>query len=98
GLSSGDFVTLGWNEQKDLSALVAFLRSDKSPFLAERIALWGRSMGAVTSLLYIRKDPSIAAVVLDSPYSDLPLLCRQLVSHVITFKVPGIAVSAGLRV
>jgi pimeloyl-ACP methyl ester carboxylesterase len=98
GLSSGDYVTLGWNEQKDLSAVVAFLRSDKSPFNVARIALWGRSMGAVTTLLYVHKDPSIAAVVLDSPYSDLPLLCRQLVSHVVTIKIPGFAVSTGLKI
>ncbi len=98
GLSSGDFVTLGWNEQKDLASVIAFLRSDKSPYNVERVALWGRSMGAVTSLLHVRKDPSIAAVVLDSPYSDLPLLCRQLVGHVVTVKIPGFAVSTGLKI
>lgn len=99
GLSSGDFVTLGWNEQRDLAAVIAFLRNaELSPFTVEKVALWGRSMGAVTSLMAIRSDPSIAAAVLDSPYSDLPLLCRQLVSRVITVKVPGFAVSTGLRI
>lgn len=99
GLSSGDFVTLGWNEQKDLAAVVAYLRdAERSPFTVEKIALWGRSMGAVTSLMCMRADPSLAAAVLDSPYSDLPLLCRQLVSRVITVKLPGFAVSTGLRI
>jgi pimeloyl-ACP methyl ester carboxylesterase len=99
GLSSGEFVTLGWNEQKDLAAVVAYLRDpERAPFTVAKIALWGRSMGAVTSLMCLRADPSIAAAVLDSPYSDLPLLCRQLVSHVITVKLPGFAVSTGLRI
>ena len=33
-----------------------------------KIGLWGRSMGAATSLFYGQKDPSVAALVLDSPF------------------------------
>lgn len=35
------------------------------------IGLWGRSMGAVTSIFYTSNDPSIAGMVLDSPFSNL---------------------------
>lgn len=33
--------------------------------------LWGRSMGAVTAILYSMEDPSIASMVLDSPFCSL---------------------------
>lgn len=54
------------------------------------IILWGRSMGAVASLLYAAKDPSIAALVLDSPFADLKQLCLELASSVLA--------SGGIRI
>jgi alpha-beta hydrolase superfamily lysophospholipase len=43
------------------------------------IGLWGRSMGAVTSIFYAAKDPSsIAGMVLDSPFSNLNNLSLEL--------------------
>ncbi|KAL0867288.1 hypothetical protein Bca101_046406 [Brassica carinata] len=82
GVSGGDYVTLGWNEKDDLKAVVEFLRTDGNVSL---IGLWGRSMGAVTSLMYGAEDPSIAAMVLDSPFSDLVDLMMELVD---TYKFP----------
>ncbi|KAF9606582.1 hypothetical protein IFM89_026844 [Coptis chinensis] len=76
GLSGGEHVTLGWNEKDDLKAVVNYLRSDGN---VSCIGLWGRSMGAVTSLLYGAEDPSIAGMVLDSPFSDLVELMMELV-------------------
>ena len=35
------------------------------------IALWGRSMGAVSALLYLTKTIEIQAVILDSPFKNL---------------------------
>jgi hypothetical protein len=35
------------------------------------IGLWGRSMGAITTIMHIDRDPSIAGVVLDSAMSSL---------------------------
>eukprot|EP00892_Ulva_mutabilis_P009090 jgi/Ulvmu1/6553/UM003_0187.1 len=75
GISEGDYVTLGANEVEDLSCLVDFIRGGGHTSL---IALWGRSMGAVTSLLYSERDPSVAALVLDSPFSRLTDLMREL--------------------
>ncbi|CAF1856276.1 uncharacterized protein BNAC04G28890D isoform X3 [Brassica napus] len=82
GLSGGDYVTLGWNEKDDLKAVVEYLRTDGNVSL---IGLWGRSMGAVTSLMYGAEDPSIAAMVLDSPFSNLVDLMMELVD---TYKFP----------
>eukprot|EP00252_Welwitschia_mirabilis_P016722 TRINITY_DN3704_c0_g1_i2.p1 TRINITY_DN3704_c0_g1~~TRINITY_DN3704_c0_g1_i2.p1 ORF type:complete len:444 (-),score=99.82 TRINITY_DN3704_c0_g1_i2:373-1704(-) len=76
GLSEGDYVTLGWKEKDDLKAVVNFLRADEH---VSCIGLWGRSMGAVTSLLYGAQDPSIAGMVLDSPFANLVDLMMELV-------------------
>ncbi|KAK7245783.1 hypothetical protein RIF29_40633 [Crotalaria pallida] len=76
GMSGGEHVTLGWNEKDDLRAVVNYLRADKNVSL---IGLWGRSMGAVTCLMYGAEDPSIAGMVLDSPFSDLVNLMMELV-------------------
>ncbi|GAA0148340.1 hydrolase [Lithospermum erythrorhizon] len=81
GLSGGEYVTLGWNERDDLRAVVDHLRSDGTVSL---IGLWGRSMGSVTSLMYGAEDPSIAGIVLDSPFSDLVELMMELVD---TYKI-----------
>ncbi|KAF7053837.1 hypothetical protein CFC21_061661 [Triticum aestivum] len=82
GLSEGEHVTLGWNEKEDLKAVVNYLRTDRN---ISCIALWGRSMGAVTSLMYGAEDPSIAGMVLDSPFSNLVDLMMELVD---TYKYP----------
>ncbi|KAL5701655.1 hypothetical protein ACHQM5_026970 [Ranunculus cassubicifolius] len=76
GLSGGEHVTLGWYEKDDLTAVVNYLRSEGN---VSCIGLWGRSMGAVTSLMYGAEDPSIAGMVLDSPFSDLVELMMELV-------------------
>ncbi|XP_070042262.1 uncharacterized protein [Nicotiana tomentosiformis] len=81
GISGGEHVTLGWNEKDDLRAVVEYLRTDGNVSL---IGLWGRSMGAVTSLMYGAEDPSIAGMVLDSPFSDLVDLMMELVD---TYKI-----------
>jgi pimeloyl-ACP methyl ester carboxylesterase len=77
GLSEGEYVTLGSREQSDIECVVAHLREQKS--LVSRVAVWGRSMGAVATLLYARSDPRLAALVCDSPFSDLQALVQQLV-------------------
>ncbi|XP_047072729.1 uncharacterized protein LOC124682004 isoform X1 [Lolium rigidum] len=82
GLSEGEHVTLGWNEKEDLKAVVNHLRTDGN---ISCIGLWGRSMGAVTSLMYGAEDPSIAGMVLDSPFSNLVELMMELVD---TYKYP----------
>ncbi|KAJ8611661.1 hypothetical protein CTAYLR_007880 [Chrysophaeum taylorii] len=78
GNSGGEFVSLGHFERDDVAAVVDDLRRRK---LVSRVALWGRSMGASTALLYAStRDPHASAVVADSPYSSLVDLCRELVA------------------
>lgn len=98
GRSDGDWVTLGWYEKDDLSAVIHYLRGTGS---VSTVALWGRSMGAATALLHTHRDPSIAAMVLDSPFADLRQLCMELVekgkAHT-GYSVPGFLVVAALNV
>lgn len=75
GTSDGDWVTLGAHEVDDLQAAVDYLRREGS---TSSLGLWGRSMGAVTALLYSCRDPSIAGVVADSPFSKLVDLMLEL--------------------
>ncbi|XP_071723371.1 uncharacterized protein [Rutidosis leptorrhynchoides] len=93
GLSEGEHVTLGWNEKDDLKAVVEYLRTDGNVSL---IGLWGRSMGAVTSLMYGAEDPSIAGMVLDSPFSDLVELMMELVDTY-KFRLPKFTVKLAIQ-
>ncbi|XP_077232115.1 uncharacterized protein LOC143866721 [Tasmannia lanceolata] len=93
GLSSGEHVTLGWNEKEDLKAVVNHLRSNGN---VSRIGLWGRSMGAVTSLLYGAEDPSIAGMVLDSPFSNLvDLMMEQVDTY--SIRIPKFTVKLAIQ-
>jgi pimeloyl-ACP methyl ester carboxylesterase len=71
----GEFITLGINEADDLEAVIAYLRRDMR---VSKVALWGRSMGAATAVLYAQRDPSVAALVLDSSFSRC---ARRLPCH-----------------
>ena len=75
GRSEGDYISLGWHEQDDVECVVNFLRKSNK---VSTIGIWGRSMGAVTALMYGSKDYSIAGLVLDSPFSSLRLLIDEL--------------------
>lgn len=96
GKSDGDFVTLGYYEREDLMCVIAHLRATN---VVSTIALWGRSMGAATALMHGYRDPSIACMILDSPFSDLWTLAEEMVEkgrdQGIT--VPGFVVSIALR-
>lgn len=75
GQSDGEFVTLGHFEKEDLRAVIGHLRLEGS---VASIGLWGRSMGAVTALLHSHRDPSISALVLDSPFHEFRSLAAEL--------------------
>ncbi|XP_062218485.1 uncharacterized protein LOC133918570 isoform X2 [Phragmites australis] len=93
GLSGGDYVSLGWHEKEDLKCAVSCLRTNKQ---VSCIGLWGRSMGAVTSLLYGAEDPSIAGMVLDSAFTKLYDLMMELVD-VYKIRVPKFTVKMAVQ-
>jgi len=94
GVSEGDTITLGYHERDDASAVIDHLRASEQ---VSTIALWGRSMGAATALLHGHRDPSIAAMVLDSPFADLEQLAREIVDRVPLRHKPAVLVNAVLR-
>eukprot|EP00435_Cladocopium_sp_Y103_P045420 s923_g13.t1 len=75
GISEGEYISLGWFERDDLATCIEHLRSTGR---VTRIALWGRSMGAFTAILHADRDPSIAGLVLDSPFVSLRDLATEL--------------------
>lgn len=85
GHSDGEYISLGWWEREDVGCVVEYLRSTKT---VSTIGLWGRSMGAATALLYADRDPGIAGIVLDSPFSSMKRLVEELY-HKYAPKVPG---------
>ena len=88
GHSEGDYISLGWHEKDDLTRVIEHLRKTEKVSL---IGLWGRSMGAVTSILQASRDSSIAGMVLDSPFYNLTKLAMELVkTH---SKIPSFIVS-----
>ena len=84
GMSEGEFISLGYYEKEDVSCAIDFIRSQ---FGVGRVALWGRSMGAITSIYALADDPTIAAAVLDSPFASLPDLVKEIADQ---HKIPGI--------
>jgi len=94
GLSDGEYLSLGYYERDDLSVVVNYLRESNR---VTCIGLWGRSMGASTALLHADRDPSIAGLVLDSPFSDLKVLCEELVDVYTNSKIPTWVVGIALH-
>jgi fermentation-respiration switch protein FrsA (DUF1100 family) len=99
GMPASDrgLITMGIREVQELAAAIAFARRRVRD---ARIGLLGYSMGAVVSLLGAAGDPSVEALVLDSPYADARQVVRENVRRAAL--LPGgpfvAAVSLWLRV
>jgi len=96
GKSEGDTVSLGYYEREDLASVVAYLRGTDT---VSDVALWGRSMGAVTSLLHGYRDSSIACMILDSAFADFTQLAKEIADkgRKQGLFLPKVAVSIVLR-
>ena len=91
GLSGGEYITLGWFEKDDLDVVIRHLRNNQKVM---KLALWGRSMGAVTAILYSEKDQNIAGLVLDSPFSNLTKLAEDVA--ISKTKLPSLVIKGAL--
>lgn len=85
GLSGGEFVSVGHFEEKDLQVVLEHLR--KSGRVGE-IGLWGRSLGAITAINRLRRDPSITVAVIDSPFTNLRIVGDELAMGGVHIKIP----------
>lgn len=81
GLSDGNWVTLGYKEKFDIESVIEYLIKTNR---VDKIALWGRSMGSVSAILYCeimeKFNQSINCLILDSPFSLLKLLIKEIAS------------------
>lgn len=97
GQSDRSRVSMGRRERSDLRAVLTWAESQGFSF--DRIGWVGFSMGASTLLMEAAQNSRIHAVVLDSPFGDLPeLLDVQLSqhSHLPRWFNPGILTAAHL--
>ena len=78
GQSQGEYISLGWYEREDVESVIEYLRKTNK---VSTIGLWGRSMGAVTAIMYGDRDPSIAGMILDSAFASLKELIEELVKE-----------------
>lgn len=96
GESEGEVITLGAREARDLRASLDTLAS-RPGVDPRRLGIVGRSMGAVAAILEAEEDERVIALVLDSPFADLP----RIVDEEARRRLPGIGpllVPAVLRV
>lgn len=91
GLSGGDYITLGWLEKDDVETIIKYLKNNQK---TQKIGLWGRSMGAVTALLYAEKDPNLLCLILDSPFCSLNKLAEDVA--ISKTKLPGFVIKGAL--
>ena len=93
GKSEGEYISLGWYERDDVECVIDYLRSTNK---VATIGLWGRSMGAVTAIMYGDRDPSIAGLVLDSPFFSLKILTEELAKEKAS-SIPNFILSKGVK-
>jgi pimeloyl-ACP methyl ester carboxylesterase len=76
GQSEGQYVTLGIKEKHDIRKMIQHL---ERTYKFKKFILWGRSMGAVASLMYMNtwgRESRIKGLILDSPFSDFIEVCK----------------------
>ena len=93
GLSEGEYISLGYHESHDVKVIVDFI--EKIPGVGA-IGLWGRSMGAATTMIYSHKDNRIKAIVMDSPFADFNILAKELVLKQV--KLPNFLIQGALKI
>jgi uncharacterized protein len=90
GGSEGERVTMGYKEVRDARGAISWLT--ERGFAPGEVVLHGFSLGGAT-VLRAAPESSVAAVVEESAYSDLPLMLRRQlpkVSGLPSFFTPGV--------
>ena len=89
GQSEGEWVSMGYYEKEDIKAVVRYIEQ----LGIKNIGLWGRSMGAVSAVLYTSIYRNIDFVIAESPFASLRTLCVELINiHTVRYikKIPKI--------
>ena len=93
GLSEGKYISLGYHEKNQVRNVVDFL--ERMPGV-RNIGLWGRSMGAATTLLYAPTDKRIKCIVVDSPFSDFRLLAKEICKS--NVNIPSLLIEGAISI
>ena len=93
GLSEGKYISLGYHEKNQVRNVVDFL--ERMPGVGN-IGLWGRSMGAATTLLYAPTDKRIKCIVVDSPFSDFRLLAKEICKS--NVNIPSLLIEGAISI
>ena len=88
GCSDGEYVSLGYFEEQDTEFLMTTLNKS---FNIGPFVLWGRSMGAATTLLV--KHPLLVGRVVDSSFTSVKELCQAIAKDI---KLPNVFVQAAI--
>jgi len=93
GKSEGKYISLGWYESDDVECVVNYLKKTNK---VSAIGLWGRSMGAVTALIYASRDKNnLSAIVLDSAFYSLKTLIEELIED--NIKIPNFIINSMVK-
>ena len=94
GISEGEYISLGYHEKDDIKTVIDFL--ERIPGVG-KIGLWGRSMGAATTMLYAHHDNRIKVICMDSPFADFSKLAKELcLKHV--SKIPNFLIDVAMSI
>ena len=93
GYSEGEYISLGFHEKNQLKNVVDFI--ENYPGVGE-IGLWGRSMGAATSLIYASMDKRIKAIVVDSPFAEFRRVAKEMCLAQVS--IPGFLIEGALSI
>jgi dipeptidyl aminopeptidase/acylaminoacyl peptidase len=96
GASEGRRASLGYHEQKDVAAALAYLRSHPAVD-SGRIGIYGFSMGGVAAILAASEVRAFSAVIADSAYTSLRDQFRHVIGgfyHLPSFPFLNLAVVA----
>jgi uncharacterized protein len=93
GQSDGWFISFGQYEQRDVLGAWEYMKS--RGFAAQRMGIWGWSMGASTTLLAMDSPQGndMQVAVLDSGYADLKSQLESNLSGASGLLVPGLEVA-----
>ena len=91
GHSDGRYVTLGYFERYDVADVINSIVGHSK----RKIILWGRSMGAVTALLYAALPGArVDGLVLDSPFFSVQKIVEDLLKTKLPTAAQSVAASA----
>jgi uncharacterized protein len=80
GESGGRRTSLGYHEQKDIEAAIAFLKTRRDTIDPGRIGIYGFSMGGSAAILAVAKTGAFAVVVADSAFTSLRDQARDAIT------------------